>query len=102
DPLHPRCLGRCVFVCWHEYVLAPIMLQARRRMVAMASEHGDGEIISRAIRHLGWGVVRGSTSRGGAAALLRLLHDDLRCPVLTPDGPRGPRRVLQQGPVFLA
>ena len=102
DPFHPRHLGRCVNVAWHEYVLAPVMLHGRRKMVALASEHGDGEIVGRAIEHLGWGVVRGSSSRGAASGLLRLLRDDERSLNITPDGPRGPRRVMQQGPIFLA
>jgi lysophospholipid acyltransferase (LPLAT)-like uncharacterized protein len=102
DTVHPRFTGRYVYVGWHEYMVMPILLRGHRRMLALASQHGDGAIISRAMRHLGWGVSRGSTSRGGTAALLRFLRDDRRCPNLTPDGPRGPRRVLQQGPIFLA
>ena len=78
-------------------MLMPIALRGSRDMLALASEHGDGEIISRAMRHLQWNVARGSSSRGGAAALLRMLRDDHRHPNLTPDGPRGPRRAFSQG-----
>jgi lysophospholipid acyltransferase (LPLAT)-like uncharacterized protein len=102
DTVHPRFQGRYVFAGWHEYMLMPIALRGHRRMLALASQHGDGEIISRAMRHLGWSVARGSTTRGGVAAVLRLLRDDDRHPNLTPDGPRGPRRQLSLGPIFLA
>ena len=54
------------------------------------------------MRHLGWSVVRGSTSRGGTGALLRLLRDDRRHINLTPDGPRGPRRKMAAGAIYLA
>ena len=102
DTVHPRFDGRYVYCGWHEVMLMPIILRAHRRMLALASEHGDGEIISRVMGHLGWGVVRGSTSRGAPSALLRFLRDDDRCPNFTPDGPRGPRRTFSAGPIFLA
>jgi hypothetical protein len=48
-------------------------------------------------------VVRGSTRRGGAAALRKLLDEgELNHLAITPDGPRGPRRRLAQGPIYLA
>jgi lysophospholipid acyltransferase (LPLAT)-like uncharacterized protein len=102
DTAHPRFQGGFVYAGWHEYMLMPIALRGDRRMVALASAHQDGQLVSRAMRHLGWGVAHGSTTRGGAAALLRLLRADGRNPNLTPDGPRGPRRRMALGPVFLA
>jgi lysophospholipid acyltransferase (LPLAT)-like uncharacterized protein len=61
--------------------------------------HGDGEIIARVMASLGFDAVRGSSSRGGARALLesvRLLRSG-RTVAFTPDGPRGPRRVSAPG-----
>ena len=71
-------------------------------MVALASGHSDGEILGRAMHHLGWNVVRGSTTRGGVGAMLRLLRDDATNINLTPDGPQGPRRTMAPGAVYLA
>lgn len=102
DTVHPQFVGRYVYVGWHEYMLMPIVLRGDPSMLALASGHTDGDVVSRAMGHLGWGVVRGSTTRGGASAILRLLRDDVRHPNLTPDGPRGPRRHFSQGPIFLA
>ena len=102
DPVHPGFPGGFVYAGWHEYMLMPIVLRGDRRLVALASAHQDGQVVSRAMCHLGWGVARGSTTRGGAAALLRLLRADGRSPNLTPDGPRGPRRRMSLGPIFLA
>jgi len=102
DTVHPRFHGRYVYAGWHEYMVMPIVLRAHRRMLALASDSSDGELMTLTMRHLGWGVTRGSSSRGGASAMLRFLRDDQRCPNLTPDGPRGPRRVLSPGAIFLA
>lgn len=102
DPVHPNFRGRKVFACWHEYMLMPIFLRGHRSMLGLASEHGDGEIIARAMHHLGWGVARGSTTRNGITALLRLLKDDRRHISITPDGPQGPRRCMSMGTVFMA
>ena len=102
DPVHPRFLGRCVYATWHESLLTPALLRGERRILALASEHGDGEIVTRALKHLGWSVARGSTTRGGAAVLLRMLRGDHRMICITPDGPRGPRRHFSHGPLFLA
>jgi lysophospholipid acyltransferase (LPLAT)-like uncharacterized protein len=102
DTVHPRHSGRFIYLGWHEFMLMPILLRGSRRMLALASEHSDGEIIGRGMRHLGWSVIRGSSSRGGTAALLRLLRDDSRHLNLTPDGPQGPRRTMAAGPMYLA
>ena len=55
----------------------------------LLSQHSDGEILSRVALHLGFGTVRGSTNRGGAAAMRQLIkisrHNNL---TITPDGPR--------------
>jgi lysophospholipid acyltransferase (LPLAT)-like uncharacterized protein len=102
DTRHPKHSGRFVYLGWHEYMLMPILLRGSRRMLALASCHSDGEIVCRAMRHLGWSVTQGSSSRGGTAALLRLLRDDRRHINLTPDGPKGPRRTMALGAIFLA
>src|SRR5262245_15866429 len=102
DNVHPQFSPGAVFVCWHEVVLTPLVLRGHRKNLGMASEHGDAEVIAQAIRHLGWSVVRGSTTRGGIVALMKMLHDKTRNLCLTPDGPRGPRRRMSSGPIFLA
>ncbi len=70
----------------------------------MVSRSFDGEYIARTIEMLGFSAVRGSSSRGGAVALLGLrkfLHAQF--PVaFTIDGPRGPKYVAKPGPVLLA
>ncbi len=70
----------------------------------MTSRSFDGEYIARIIERFGFVAVRGSSSRGGSAALLgmnRALAGG-RIAAFTIDGPRGPRYVAKPGPVMLA
>ncbi len=96
---------------WHETIPAmPILWrQARRRgmvrpAVVLASRHRDGQLIGRIMERMGLGLVSGSSSRGGAAGLRSLLNalGDGTHVALTPDGPRGPRRVCAPGVAQLA
>src|SRR5688500_3797502 len=84
DPVQPHPSGRFVVAGRHEVMGMPIALRGQRSMLALASEHGDGEIITRRMRHLGWSVLQGSTSRGGVAVLLRMRRDDGRHLNFTP------------------
>lgn len=92
---------RVIYVIWHEYAILPAVF--RSRVAVLVSQHADGELIARACHHLGLGTVRGSTTRGGASALMELTRAARSAHLmLTPDGPRGPRRQLQRGAIFLA
>jgi lysophospholipid acyltransferase (LPLAT)-like uncharacterized protein len=100
----PRRRGeRVVYAFWHNRMLAFVRSHRGRGVAVMVSRHGDGEIIARLIEKLGFATVRGSTTRGGAAALRGLVARAAEADVaVTPDGPRGPRYRLQPGIVLLA
>jgi hypothetical protein len=70
----------------------------------LISRHRDGELISSAMRSFGFSSVRGSTTRGGSAALKGLIERGRsgRDLAVTPDGPKGPRQVAQPGVILLA
>ncbi len=70
----------------------------------MVSRSFDGEYIARTIERLGFVAVRGSSSRGGASALLGLKSqlEQGNLVVFTIDGPRGPKYVAKPGPVLLS
>ena len=71
----------------------------------MVSQSRDGDLIARVAHDQGIGSVRGSSSRGGTAALramARAMKDNGLCGGITPDGPRGPRYVLQPGALLVA
>lgn len=93
-----------VYAVWHGLMLAPIWSQRNRGIMALASEHGDGEIIARILERIGYAPpARGSSSRGGARGLIAIVNA-LRgghSVAFTPDGPRGPARVPHLG-LFLA
>jgi lysophospholipid acyltransferase (LPLAT)-like uncharacterized protein len=97
DPAHHR----FVYTFWHESLLAPAIRPGKVNV--LISLHSDGELIAQVCRHLGIGVVRGSTKRRGGPALLEMLScgNDAHLAV-TPDGPRGPRRTVQVGAVYVA
>lgn len=103
DPTSPACRGRFIYAFWHEYLLLPAQFFARTNAHVLISQHADGQLIAEACRHMGIRVVRGSTTRGGAGALLRMLEIAQKSHLaITPDGPRGPRRRVQPGLVYLA
>lgn len=93
-----------IYVLWHSRILLSAATQGGFGANVLVSQHGDGEYIAGAIRRLGFGTVRGSTTRGGLRALMRaaaLLREGEDF-ALTPDGPRGPRQRVQVGCVLAA
>jgi lysophospholipid acyltransferase (LPLAT)-like uncharacterized protein len=104
--------GPAIYVVWHNR-LALCMIAywnyAHKRsrtpgLAALVSASKDGAFLSGVLDCFGVAPVRGSSSRRGAQALLELTSwaergYDL---AITPDGPRGPRYVVQDGVTALA
>jgi lysophospholipid acyltransferase (LPLAT)-like uncharacterized protein len=93
---------------WHNRLLIfPLVLRRffpQRHGAALISASRDGDLLTDGIQRFGYEVVRGSSSRLGASAILQLgevlaSHGDV---VITPDGPRGPAYELGPGIIFLA
>ncbi len=101
-PFHP---GARIFIFWHRHLLY-LMFHFRhvgaRPLISMSK---DGELISSIAETFGMKPIRGSSSRGGARALLELIHlartseEDI---LITADGPKGPLREVKPGVVKLA
>ena len=88
---------------WHENILQPLYMRGHSNIAMLLSRHADANILDRVARMMGFGVVRGSTFNGGSVALRQLAERAKRENLtITPDGPRGPRRRLAPGCVFLA
>lgn len=103
DPAFPLGQRPRIYIFWHEYIILPFYLRGHCNLSMLLSQHRDADVLNQAARLGGFGVVRGSTRRGGAAALRKLLElGELQHLAITPDGPRGPRRKLAQGPIYLA
>ncbi len=103
DVSHDSFQGPVIYLVWHEYVLLPFYLRSKTRLGMLASRHRDAEWLSQMAAIDGFQVFRGSSGRGGVGALKAIVNDpDFPGFVLTPDGPRGPRREMAAGAVFLA
>jgi lysophospholipid acyltransferase (LPLAT)-like uncharacterized protein len=105
--IHPGSLAvseRRVLAFFHGQQMA--LLGARRfgRTAVLVSRSADGEIQTGAMTCLGLSVVRGSSSRGGAAGLRAIVRkltsgDDA---ALAVDGPRGPIGIPKTGALVAA
>ena len=93
-----------VMAFWHGRILPATYYFRRRGIVVITSENFDGEWIARIISRFGFGTARGSTTRGGSAALKQLVRDMKagKPAGFTLDGPRGPARAAQPGALWLA
>lgn len=103
DPSQPG-PQRYIYTLWHEHFLIPIARFSDIPLTVLVSRHRDGELLGQLFATTRMQMVRGSTRRGGVAAVLGLLEAARsgRHLALTPDGPRGPRRTVQPGILYLA
>ena len=97
-------LSQYIFTFWHEHLFVMLHARYRRPIQVLVSQSRDGEYIASTFSHYHVDVSRGSTTRGGSAAL----RDMIRAArsgsniVFTPDGPKGPRRMLKEGVIWAA
>jgi lysophospholipid acyltransferase (LPLAT)-like uncharacterized protein len=101
DLFHDR---QCIFAFWHARMFPLVFTHRHRGAAVLISQHRDGEWIARIVSRMGYVTARGSSTRGGEAALLDLLDYAARgTPIaITPDGPRGPAERVKPGLVYLA
>lgn len=106
----PETLGEEKFImaCWHgELLMIPYAYTRYRKnpyVKLLISEHFDGNLIAKTLGFFGFSTIRGSSTRGGARALIQSIKEikngyDLG---ITPDGPKGPRHEVQDGIVVMA
>ena len=96
---------RFILAIWHSRILLVSYIFKGWGGVALVSRSEDGEIIARVLQRQGQETVRGSTTRGGLAALITILRKisvSNRPAVIIPDGPQGPRFRVQPGIISLA
>lgn len=106
-----RAPGPFIYGVWHNRLALSMRAYAHTRkfrsspgLAAMVSASKDGGFLAAILERFGVQPVRGSSSRRGPQALLELTTwaergYDL---AITPDGPRGPRCVVQEGIMSLA
>ncbi len=108
---HPNNLNDDSYIItfWHgDLLMQPLHYNKFRPngyMKAIISEHRDGETIRKIVRHLGTGSFDGSSTRGGAKALIgaiRALKKNDADVAITPDGPKGPIYSIADGIVAIS
>lgn len=106
----PESLGdeQFIMACWHgELLMIPYAYTRYKKnphVKLVISEHFDGNLIAKTLGFFGFGTIRGSSTRGGAKALIKAIKDikngyDLG---ITPDGPKGPRHEVHEGIIVMA
>lgn len=93
-----------VMVTWHGRLLGSTYHCRKRNVVAMISQHRDGELVSQVVEKIGYETVRGSSTRGGSSAALGMI-DKVRAgqtAAMIGDGPRGPIYKLKPGAAYIA
>jgi lysophospholipid acyltransferase (LPLAT)-like uncharacterized protein len=95
---------RFIYCIWHENLLLPTLSWGGPDLAVLISKHADGQLLGSLITALDMTMVQGSTNRGGIEAVRKLTKDPnaRKHLAITPDGPRGPRRVVQPGIVYVA
>ena len=104
--MQPPSARPVIFCLWHNRLALSMVVHRKypRKLAALISASKDGALLSAVLSKFGVLAVRGSSSRRGPQALLELTSqaergNDL---AITPDGPRGPRYVVQEGVISLA
>jgi lysophospholipid acyltransferase (LPLAT)-like uncharacterized protein len=95
---------------WHQHQLycGKYLVEQRGRGLTVGwliSPSVDGELGAMLVRRFGGAVIRGSSTHTGARALrdyYQALVKDAVSPVITPDGPKGPRFKFKPGAILLA
>jgi len=95
---------------WHQHQLycGKFLVEQRPRGLTVGwliSPSVDGELGAMMVQRFGGAVIRGSSTHTGARALrdyYQALVQEQVSPVVTPDGPRGPRFKFKPGAILLA
>lgn len=94
-----------VFTLWHGEVFAFPFKHGDWKIFTIVSKSTDGEYLARVLQSQDIYPLRGSSSRGGLAALLRgakIMQEKTMHACITVDGPRGPRHEVKDGALYLA
>lgn len=97
--------GPFLIALWHGRMMLGLPAHADRNWQVLVSPSDDGSVIVPLLDRFGYGVVRGSASRGGARAtreMLAAIQEEGQVVIVTPDGPRGPRHSTNPGLAWLA
>jgi len=93
-----------IYSFWHDRIFAGTYFFRDLGIVVITSQSKDGEYIARFIKRLGYGAIRGSSTRGGTKALVEMIRAMKQgVPMaFSLDGPKGPRYKAKPGAPLLA
>ncbi len=100
--------GKVIIAMWHGKMFTAVYFfpkKLRKKMYPLVSQSKDGELIAYILKKQGFKTeIRGSSSRGGLKALSTMVKklNEGSIVLITPDGPRGPRRELKDGIILVA
>jgi len=92
-----------LYCLWHHSILCAIFCGRSVRLAGLVSKHEDGSYVADAMECVDLTPIRGSSNRGGAAAMKQMIDATARLNIaIATDGPRGPHHVVKEGIIFLA
>ncbi|MCA6071068.1 MAG: lipopolysaccharide heptosyltransferase II [Endomicrobium sp.] len=93
-----------IYSFWHGNEFPMMMSNQKNNIVIMVSLSDDGEMLSQILKSFGYITVRGSSSKGGERALIKIIRyaRQGRTLAFAADGPRGPYHKLKSGVVYTA
>ena len=101
--------GAVVSVCWHQHLLMCSRYLVEKRALGLKlgfliSPSVDGEATAMLARRYDGHVIRGSGTYMGVQAVRHVCQAVSQgvSPLITPDGPRGPRFVFKGGALFMS
>jgi lysophospholipid acyltransferase (LPLAT)-like uncharacterized protein len=105
-----RDYGAIIPSLWHQHLLIGGWYLLRKRKLGLKlgfliSPSVDGEVGAMIAQRLGGHIIRGSTTYTGARALRDFylaISKEKVSPLITPDGPKGPRYVAKNGALMIA
>lgn len=100
---HEHVRERYLYCTWHDSIVMPLFHAKPFHMAALVSGHQDGSYLAESMHFLRVTPVRGSSGKRGVNGLRAAITKAADFHItITPDGPRGPRRTMKNGIVFLA
>ena len=98
--------GKPIMLCvWHGRLLFPSWyIRHHTTLHIISSKHADSEILAHILRKWGYGLIRGSTNKGGMNVIKEMTKIFRKGGMIavTNDGPKGPARIAKSGSIGLA
>ena len=98
--------GEPIMLCvWHGRLLFPSWyIRYHTTLHIISSKHADSELLAQILRHWGYGLIRGSTNKGGMGVIREMteIFKGGGIIAVTNDGPKGPARIAKSGSIALA